>query len=366
VLLGSARAAAQANEAITATWHYGLLHTIGGGPYAREPAGDGHALQQAQSGAAPWQPAIDALGNALDAAAVQPSAARLLITDSLGHGETPTLRLPGVTAAGAGGHELVISAESGTRPLLQTTAEILLDIGARGTLVLEGLLFSSGRLRVPPAADTEPRTLVLRDCTLREGLVVEDPTLTLRLERCISGPLLVHPLASCELRDSVLDAGSASALAYGAPADDFGAPLTLQACTIVGRVAARELPLASNTIFQAEASGAVPPVQVQRRQQGCVRYSWLPPGAVTPRRHRCQPDARHPGALPQFASLRWGEPLYASLRRASGEALFAGADDGGEIGVMHGLHQTLREANLRVRLQEYLRFGLVAGLFHAT
>ena len=54
------------------------------------------------------------------------------------------------------------------------------------------------------------------------------------------------------------------------------------------------------------------------------------------------------------------------MRPASGPALFTGADDGGEIGVMHALQQALRESNLRVRLQEYLRFGLVAGLFHAT
>ena len=33
---------------------------------------------------------------------------------------------------------------------------------------------------------------------------------------------------------------------------------------------------------------------------------------------------------------------------------------------MHALMQPQREANLRVRLAEYLRFGLAAGVFHAT
>ena len=43
-----------------------------------------------------------------------------------------------------------------------------------------------------------------------------------------------------------------------------------------------------------------------------------------------------------------------------------GADDGGEMGVMHALFQPQRETNLRIRLDEYLRFGLHAGMFYVT
>ena len=39
----------------------------------------------------------------------------------------------------------------------------------------------------------------------------------------------------------------------------------------------------------------------------------------------------------------------------------AGADDDGEMGVLHALFQPQRETNLRIRLEEYLRFGLHAG-----
>ena len=38
----------------------------------------------------------------------------------------------------------------------------------------------------------------------------------------------------------------------------------------------------------------------------------------------------------------------------------------GEIGVMHALYQPQRETNLRIRLDEYLRFGLHAGIFYVT
>ena len=33
---------------------------------------------------------------------------------------------------------------------------------------------------------------------------------------------------------------------------------------------------------------------------------------------------------------------------------------------MHVLHQPQREVNLRLRLDEYLRFGLHAGFFYVT
>jgi hypothetical protein len=44
----------------------------------------------------------------------------------------------------------------------------------------------------------------------------------------------------------------------------------------------------------------------------------------------------------------------------------AGAEDGSEMGVFSLLQQPQREANLRIALDEYLRFGLEAGIFFVT
>ena len=82
-----------------------------------------------------------------------------------------------------------------------------MTIGARGRLVIDGLVFSGGALRLAAAADDEPRELVLRDCTLVPGLalnpdgsaaspgapslVVEHPFAKVTLERCITGPLQI-------------------------------------------------------------------------------------------------------------------------------------------------------------------------------
>jgi len=97
-----------------------------------------------------------------------------------------------------------------------------------------------------------------------------------------------------------------------------------------------------------------------------VRFSYVPPGSETPRRFRCLPDKDHPGVLPHFTSLRYGDPGYGQLRPATDQAIRQGASDEGEMGVLHALFQPQRETNLRIRLDEYLRFGLHAGVFYAS
>ena len=131
------------------------------------------------------------------------------------------------------------------------------------------------------------------------------------------------------------------------------------------------MPLASNTIFLARLAagdGWQFPVHVDQRQQGCVRFSFVPAGSRTPRRHKCQPASAADAARarPQFTSLRYGDPGYGQLSARCAAEIRAGADDESEMGAFHDLYQPQRETNLRVRLDEYLRFGLEAGIFYAS
>jgi hypothetical protein len=98
-----------------------------------------------------------------------------------------------------------------------------------------------------------------------------------------------------------------------------------------------------------------------------VRFSYLPPDSVAPRRHRCQPG---PGAAarnaPAFTTLRYAAPGYAQLLDRTPAAIARGADDEAEMGAYHFLYQAQRESDLATRLDEYLRIGLEAGVFHAS
>ena len=316
------------------------------------------------------------------------SGGRLVIADSLTYVLTPVFMIHGVTAPGAPGLEMVVTARNGARPLIAAGGPITLAIGARGRLVLDGLVISGGALHLAAAADEEPRELVLRDCTLVPGLklnpdgsanspgaaslIIEHPFARVTLERCITGPLRAVAGAKVFLHDCIVDAGDASNAAFDADgAGNPGAELTVTESTVIGKVHTALMRLASNSLFFASL-GAPPaetwkaPVIAERRQEGCVRFCYLPSASITPRPFRCMPDTAHPDVLPQFTSLRYGDPGYGQLRRAAGKAILEGADDGGEMGVMHALFQPQRETNLRLRLDEYLRFGLHAGIFYAT
>jgi hypothetical protein len=54
------------------------------------------------------------------------------------------------------------------------------------------------------------------------------------------------------------------------------------------------------------------------------------------------------------------------LSQACAIEITTGADDQAEMGAFHNLQQPRREANLRTALDEYLRFGLEAGIFYAS
>ena len=116
-----------------------------------------------------------------------------------------------------------------------------------------------------------------------------------------------------------------------------------------------------------------------RRQAGCVRFSYVPvPESQTPKRYRCQPDlalADVPTSeqslvrqrlRPSYTSVLYGAPGYAQLGLYCPDEIATGAQDGSEMGAFCHLRQPQRKANLQLRLEEYLRVGLEAGIFFAS
>ncbi|MBE9199597.1 MULTISPECIES: hypothetical protein [unclassified Nodularia (in: cyanobacteria)] len=67
---------------------------------------------------------------------------------------------------------------------------------------------------------------------------------------------------------------------------------------------------------------------------------------------------------PSFTSEKYGKPNYAQLSQFSLPEISTGAEDNSEMGAFNYLQQPQRETNLRASLNEYLRFGLEAGIFY--
>jgi len=382
---------------------YGFSADIGGGPYGRrdtlvEPAStDVWSRQVARNDP---DADFDSLAAALadwEAGGLQQGI--LTIGDSGTYAEQIALTLDA-------GQQLIIQAADGQRPLLRlldggsALGELTLSggDGSDAELTLSGLLLEGG-IRIE--ADSLER-LQLLHCTLVPGRGLEadgtprrpdlpavsvsepNPELHIQVQSCILGPLqLPDTMTELSVRDSILDAPDAGLPAIAADAAAAPGPKTsLERVTLFGAVSVRELALASETLFTA-------PVVAQRRQSGCTRFCFVPDGSRVPRRYRCQPDlameafaadrnttveqltdgqraAVETRVTPTFTSVRYAEPAYAQLSRSCAGEIRTGAENGSEMGAFQQLMQPQREANLRTALDEYLRFGLAAGIFYVT
>lgn len=355
----------RAGEQVEVDFHYGFPAEMGGGEYERGLA-DVPGVVRVPQQHATVQAAIDALnGNGV-----------VEITHSGRYAETLSIQ------AGAD-QRIELRAANGARPTIVLGGPFALAGGLDAEIVLDGLLVAGGPLEVANVAGNQLRKLTLRHCTLVPGLSLDAgglptaplaaslaariPNLEIAFERCISGAVRVDAGSEVRMADSVLDGCSRTGVAYSADdGSSAGGALRLEACTVIGKVHALKLPLVSNTILFAglAANEWAAPVIAVRRQEGCMRFSYVPSGSRAPRRYRCVPDEASGPVAPQFTALRYGHPAYVQLRKASGPAILTGAEDEGEMGALHFLMQPQREANLQARLEEYLRVGLEAGIFH--
>ncbi|GAA2416581.1 hypothetical protein GCM10010420_53520 [Streptomyces glaucosporus] len=293
------------------------------------------------------------------------------------------------------GDRLHLRAAEGTRPVIRLldwygNRPDALNIRAREDcepgraprVVLDGLLITGRGVNVTGPVGS----VTVRHCTLVPGwslkpecephspgepsLVLERTTACVRIERSILGTIQVigdevgtDPL-EIHLRDSVLDATAHDLEALSAP-DCRHAHAVLHAhrATVIGEVHAHAVAIGENSVFTGR-------MHVARRGTGCLRFSYVPPGSRTPRRHRCQPDLAGREAAgrvrPLFTSERYGTPAYGQLAPGCAEEIVRGAEDGASMGAFHDLYLPQREDSLRARLAEYTPAGADVGVLFVT
>lgn len=393
-------AAGQPLPSLKVTYHYGFNADMGGGEYARA----GSFAVEDESFAFPFPDTAgvpryltlqDAVNFAISQLSVNGEVA-VEITDSRTYPETGSLAIGVDLPAGT---TLEIRAAEAARPTLLLDGEISVSGAASSSFYLNGLLIAGAPgmapaspvpvalvhapAQRPDGSTNDLETLSIAHCTLLPGwsvdphgvprfgaqptLIAEPAGLGVTAAKSILGALRAGEFVTVNASDSIVDATDPAGVAYAAlDGIGGGGALTLQGCTVVGKVHAILLALVSNSIFWAGlvtgdtwATGLI----ADRKQEGCVRFSFLPAGAKTPRRFECVEQAI---ASPQpiFFALRYGRPGYLKLLASTPDVVRRGADDGGEMGAFHFVLAPLRETDLRVRMQEYLPVGLEFGIIY--
>ncbi len=379
-------------EVFRLSCYHGFSDRLGGGQYERASTLGGErtavvgdpadplltpVLQAIQTDPNDQTGVFDNLSDALAQAGWLPGEERVIeILDS----RTYLEGLPVVNIPKNG--RLTIRAANEQRPTLRLNGLWQVS-GAEGSaLELNGLLIAEQPLEL----SGQLNRLTIQHCTLVPGLTLNPDgtagtpgavSLTLlsdtteaTIERSILGGLQVASEATVSISDSILDVHEFDQAAYGAVAGEpFGGPLEISRSTVIGRIDSREMTLGENSIFLGV-------VTAERRQSGCLRFSWVPLGSRVPRRYRCQPEVPETATpeeaqriaarlQPRFSSLAYSHPAYCQLDWRGPLEITQGADDQSEMGVFSSLKQPQREAALRLRLDEYLPVGLEAGILFA-
>jgi hypothetical protein len=384
-------------EGVTVSYRYGFAGDIGGGEYERTLSAHPDAVIDRVQGRdalvaalAPWTDE-GRLGE-------QPQHAVVEIDDSAVYDVALRIRL-------REGHSLQLRAASGRRPVLRLSdrspgVDALRVTGEPGSaLTLDGLWVVGNAVQV----DGDLDTLRIRHCTLvpgwglapnceprhpaRPGLELIDARPQTCIEHSIVGSLQVtldrvaQDPVEVSVADSIVDATAPQRAAIAALGGGRAhADLCVVRTTVVGAVTALSMVLAENSIFHG-------PLDIARRQVGCVRFCSVRPDSRTPRRYRCQPDlvdeavARDhtPGAdrdrvrdrerlrvQPIWASLRYGTPDYGRLSEWCAPEITRGAEDESEMGVFHDLFQPQRTTTLQSALDDFTPADADAAVVFAS
>ena len=384
---------------VQTSFYYGFNADMGGGEYSRSET----FTVQTETSVLPFpdnssQPQYSTLQDALDFAVKNLDGSGQLAVEITDSGTYPLLTAPPLQIDVPAGATIELRAADGCRPTLVLGSAIAITGGLNSVLALNGLLLTYAPplggspvppplIHVPNQAANQLSQLELNHCTLVPGLaltpqgaaqfgghpalVVELPGLQVIVQQSIVGGMRIQELATASLSDSILDACGPTAVAYAdVDANGFtgGGSLTLNGCTVIGKIHATLLTLVSDSIVWAGfAAGDLwsAPLWADRKQQGCVRFSYLPAYSIVPRQFECVKQGE---GVPQpiFYSLRYGDPGYGKLWPSTDDSIRRGADDGGEMGAFHFVLAPLRETDLLVRLQEYLPVGLESGIFYQT
>jgi hypothetical protein len=250
-----------------------------------------------------------------------------------------------------------------------------------GRLVLDGLELTQGLL-INARATSE---LLARHCTVRlpKGEAITSTAalegMEIAIEHSLVGRIRLDfgtagAVGKLHISNSVIS--NDEAVAETITARDIDTEMSNVA--IFGTSSFKSIE-ATNVIFAGVATAV-------RTQSGCVRYSSIAQGSNMPRRFRCQPDIAISavtsakgstltadeklsailGVKPIFLDESLDEPTVAMLHPLCADGIWKGGEGETEMGGFSNAAAALRMGNIRSLFDDYVPFGLAAGLIDDT
>lgn len=337
---------------MTAHYHYGFSGGIGAGTYDRREVEDCEPTVPTHSG-----------GGDIPLHQI-PENGVLQIDDN------KTYRLAGNKS---GIEDLTIQAANHKRPYLRlenSSGQWVLETNSSTSdakLGLNGLwIGASGAFEVILRGDYE--CVVISHCTLDPGgstniagetihplpLVVEGTVEKMIIESSITGPVLTRGNGLIEdliIRDSIIQSVN-----DGVPAIWLDNGKThMDRVTVFGAVNVHRL-FASETIFTG-------PGTVTDTQNGCFRFSAAPEESRLPHPYE---SWIFKNASYFFTSVRFGHPAYGQLSEAAPAEVKRGAENHSEMGAFSSAISSIIYDSLKVKVEEYMPFGLVPIFINET
>jgi hypothetical protein len=174
------------------------------------------------------------------------------------------------------------------------------------------------------------------------------------VDACITGPISIRGGGVVEeltIRDSIIQSVEA-----GTPALQFDlGTAKLERTSVFGDVALHRL-FATETLIAGTAT-------VTDTQNGCFRFSAAIKGSRVPQPYESYffTETNH-----WFTSRRFGHPGFGQLSETAPDELKRGAENQSEIGAFSSLINPIKLDSLKVKVEEYMPFGLIPIFINET
>lgn len=268
------------------------------------------------------------------------------IDDSLTYNPVTPVSVPSSVTLQAAEREL---------PLLRRNQPWVFDTGAAtdARLELSGVWVFGGH---PVVLRGDFAEVVISHCNLDPGtaaagtgvsLQVEGNVGLLRIERSVTGPIVVDPAAVVgviELSDSIVepdDPTDPASLAI----DTLRTTVDAARITALGAVRCQRL-WSTDSLF-------VHHVEVTDTQSGCFRFSAAPAGSRLPHPY----ESAITPATNLFTTRQFPQPGYGQLIRSVPDAIGRGAENGSEMGAFSAELGPISLDSLQAKFGEYLPIG---------